>query len=283
MWLDSVLKVMKDLDDILSKERPVKKTGFSHSDSKYLLKIPHDIRSAEAIELLLKQHQRLAHSVALRIWNKYKGKISSVLDFEDIQAAANEGLLVAIIRYNHLYNTEFSTYAIHWIRQKAQREVDNNFSQVRIPIHFVSTTRKYLLKDLKINTNSLVDLTIHRFQSNQSLDSVSTEDELTLQDIITYKNLQYCYPETYSDNPENIFLRTNLRERITELINAIPNQRNKKIIMRRFGLDDFGGDRTLEDVGKEFGVTRERVRQICDKAFKKIDIEKYVNSQDLSV
>lgn len=272
---------MKNIDDILVTKRPFKQTGFTHADSKYLLKIPHEVRSPEAIEILLKQHQKLAYNVAIKIWRKYKGKISSVLDFDDILSAANEGLFVAIKRYNYLYNTEFSTFAIHWIRQKAQRELDNNYSQVRIPIHFVNTTRKAQNNEGHGNSNSLSSLTIHRFSPNCSLDSTVSDDDVTLKELLTYKNMNYIYPDTFSDNPEIILLRKDLRERVLLLINAIPNKRNRSIILRRFGLDDFGGDRTLEEVGKEFGVTRERIRQVCDKGFKKVAISKYVNQQDL--
>lgn len=275
---------MKSLDEIIDTPRAYKTKGFSHSDSKYILKIPYEARSSQAIEILLKQHSRLAYKVAFRIWKKYKGKIGAVIDFEDLLSAATEGLLIAIKRYSPTYNAEFSTFAVNWIYQRAKRELDQNFCQVRIPIHFLETTGRVLKGyEKKDNNQKLSKLVMHRFYIPFSLESVESDSEvdLSFNDIVTYENMFFMYSRSGYFNPEQNAINQDLRDRVNSLINQITSPRNRVVIKRRFGLDDYGSERTLDEVGKEFNLTRERIRQLCNKAFKRVNVSEYVNEEDL--
>lgn len=267
----TVPKTLPTDDPVRMYLKEIGKVSLLTADEERELAIRMEQGDEEAKKKLCESNLRLVVSIAKRYLNRG-------LSFLDLIQEGNLGLIKAVDKFDYTKGYKFSTYATWWIRQAITRSIADQARTIRIPVHMVETINKLirisrqLLQEYGREPTSEeiakeMGITVEKVREIKKIsqDPVSLETPIGEEED---SHLGDFIPDDDVPAPVDAAAYSMLKEQLMEVLDAL-SDREKKVLMLRFGLED-GRPRTLEEVGKEFNVTRERIRQIEAKALRKL-------------
>ncbi|MGL5384059.1 MAG: RNA polymerase sigma factor RpoD [Culicoidibacterales bacterium] len=267
---DSVYVYLKEIGevDLLTQSEEIELARIIAGDDPF--------RAEIAKQRLAEANLRLVVSIAKR----YVGR--GVL-FLDLIQEGNMGLIKAVEKFDYEKGFKFSTYATWWIRQAITRAIADHGRTIRIPVHMIETMNKLnqiqrrLVQELGREADqeelaAAMDLPVAKIREilKNSKEAISLDIPIAEEDdsTIEYENLGNYIEDAEGVTPDEYATNEVLKEQIRDVLERLTD-REERVLRLRFGLDD-GRTRTLEEVGQEFGLTRERIRQIEAKALRKL-------------
>ena len=260
----------------LFQTKEASKTGFDLEKDR-LKEILEQIKRGKRISdaaksRMAKSNLRLVVSIAKRYTNRG-------LPFLDLIQEGNIGLMKAVDKFEYKRGYKFSTYATWWIRQAISRAIADQARTIRIPIHMIETINQInkIVREHIQKHGKEPDVAMLAKEVGLSVDKVKQVIKITKEPISLEAPIGNEDDGKFGDfvedrgslSPMEHILREDLKDQISEVLDQL-NEREKKVIEMRFGLMPDESDRTLEEIGQELNVTRERVRQIESSAIKKL-------------
>ncbi|MDO8497937.1 MAG: RNA polymerase sigma factor RpoD [bacterium] len=265
------LKHGESLDPIKKYLKEIGKTPLLTFNEEIELAKRYEKNDAAAKEKLIRANLRLVVSIA----KKYLGRR---LSFLDLIQEGNKGLIRGVEKYDWRRGYKFSTYATWWIRQAITRAIADQSRTIRIPVHMVDQINRFyktqrrltqklgrepvvkeVAKEMELRTDEVENLMKISQQPKSLSTPVGDDKEATLEQFVADQSQPTLYDKVS---------RELLKDALQKVLETL-SPRERKVLMMRFGLED-GKQKTLEEVGKEFKVTRERIRQIEAKAIRKL-------------
>jgi RNA polymerase primary sigma factor len=261
-----------DIDDSLKLYlREIGRFPLLNAEQEVTLAERKDAGDREAAQKLANSNLRLVVSVA----KKYMGR---GMTLQDLIQEGNIGLMRAVEKYDYTKGYKFSTYATWWIRQAVTRSIADQARVVRLPVHFVEAIarmermRRNLLQELQrepkpieiaeamgLPVEKVLDMLKHKTTTISLETPIGEDGDSTLGDLVE---------DQTTESPADIATRRLLGDQLRRVLASL-GERERRVIEMRFGLEG-GVPRTLEEVGREFGVTRERARQMEAIALRKL-------------
>ncbi len=262
------------VDPIQMYLKEISRTAFLTADEEKELAKGIEAGDPKSKSRLIQANLRLVVSIA----KKYVGK-SNNLTLLDLIQEGNLGLFRAVEKFDWRRGYKFSTYATWWIRQAINRALADQARTIRIPVHMIETISKYskIRRDLMQNLGrdpsseevaAEMGLSVEKVNHITKIFQRTASLEAPVSDDADSRVLSDFVKDEKTNSPSIDAGRSLLREGLQEILIDL-NQREQEILAMRFGLED-GVTHTLEEVGKKFGVTRERIRQIEAKSLEKI-------------
>ena len=277
LTLEKKIKILKNIQSNISTDAirsylyEIGRIPLLTSEEEIILAKRIEKDENEARQLLTTANLRLVVSIA----KKY-GK--SGLELLDLIQEGNIGLMRAVEKFDYHRGFKFSTYATWWIRQAITRAIADQARTIRVPVHMIETINKFnkvssmltmklgrppqdeeIAKEMDIEIGKVGDIRKIKQNPTSLATPIGEEKDTKLLDIL---------PDEWSQSPEDFATTEILKNQLHEVMDSLQD-RERRVLSLRFGLED-GVTRTLEEVGKEFGVTRERIRQIEAKALRKL-------------